>query len=219
MPDPIIETRKLTRLIPGTGQRLLDELNLAVRLGDRVGLSGASGSGKTTLMRALAALDPVVGGELLFEGERVQEFPTYRRSVIYLHQRPAMVAGTVRQNMQLPFDMATAKTTYDESRVLKWFASLEKPASILDQTVETLSGGEQQIVALIRAMQLDPTVLLLDEPTASLDAEMVRQFEQLVNDWYSGSPGRAYVWTSHDQMQLSRMTDRTVTVAGGKIHV
>ncbi|QDT13887.1 ABC transporter ATP-binding protein [Planctomycetes bacterium K23_9] len=217
MPDRLIEICELTRLIPGTDQALLDQLNLTVQSGDRIGLAGASGSGKTTLMRAIAALDPVSSGKLVFQGDPVCDMPQYRRRVIYLHQRPAMMAGTVRQNLQLPFTLTACKTTFDESRLTDWFEGLGKPASILDQDVATLSGGEQQIVALLRAIQLDPAVLLLDEPTASLDAEAVQQFEQLVGHWMAGATERAFVWTSHDSAQLERVTGRRVIIANGKV--
>jgi putative ABC transport system ATP-binding protein len=216
MSDSLIELRELTRLIPGTQQALLDQLSLTIQTGDRMGLAGASGSGKTTLMRAVAALDPIAAGNLLFDGQVVSDFPVYRRRVVYLHQRPAMMPGTVRENLQLPFSMTASQSAYDEKRVTDRLQLLDKPASILDQNVSTLSGGEQQIIALLRAIQLDPTVLLLDEPTASLDSEMVQQFEQVVNQWFTANEGRAFIWTSHDERQLSRMTTQSVTIANGK---
>ena len=217
MPESLIEIHELTRLIPGTERPLLDRLDLTIFAGDRLGIAGASGSGKTTLMRAIAALDPVASGTLTHQGQVVCEFPSYRRRVVYLHQRPAMMAGTVRENLQLPFSLANSQGRYDEARLVSQLEPLGKSAAILDQAVETLSGGEQQIVALLRAIQLDPCVLLLDEPTASLDRATVDSFERLVHAWFAETPGRALVWTSHDEDQLERMTDRVLTVASGKI--
>ncbi len=217
MSDSLIELHKLTRLIPETQQTLLDQISLTIQKGDRIGLGGASGSGKTTLMRSIAALDPISNGDVRFKGHRVTDFPGYRRRVIYLHQRPAMMAGTVRENLQLPFSMTASQSSYDEGRVTDWLSPLAKPVSILDQEVSTLSGGEQQIIALLRAIQLDPAVLLLDEPTASLDAEMVQQFEQVVDQWFAEAEDRAFVWTSHDERQLIRMTTQLVTIADGHI--
>ena len=129
-----------------------------------------------------------------------------------------MTNGTVRHNLQLPYEMvASLGESYDESRVVRWFDALQKDRSMLDQAVESLSGGERQLVALLRAIQLDPTILLLDEPTASLDVDLVQKFEHLVGQWHSAEPERAFVWTSHDPSQLQRMTDRIITIDGGKL--
>ncbi|MGB7346344.1 MAG: ATP-binding cassette domain-containing protein [Pirellulaceae bacterium] len=97
MTEPLIELRELTRLVPGTGRPLLDRLNLTISAGDRLGIAGATGSGKTTLMRAIAALDPVTSGTVCHQGHEVTNFTGYRRQVIYLHQRPAMMAGGMCQ--------------------------------------------------------------------------------------------------------------------------
>ncbi len=217
MSESIIEIRGLTRLIPGTDRPLLDRLDLIITGGDRLGMAGESGCGKTTLMRAIAALDPVHSGTLRFQGNVVCDFPNYRRRVIYLHQRPAMMGGTVRENLQLPYSFAAARSCYNEQRLIDHFNRLKKPASILDQTVATLSGGEQQIVALLRAIQLDPDVLLFDEPTASLDRQSVEGFERLVDSWFADDSRRSLVWISHDAEQLHRMTDRIVSVSEGRI--
>ena len=82
---------------------------------------------------------------------------------------------------------------------------LGRDESFLDKPVGELSGGESQLVALLRAVQLDPKVLLLDEPTASLDAEATAAVETLVADWQAESAGaRAVVWVSHDTGQAER---------------
>ncbi|MGB7346282.1 MAG: ATP-binding cassette domain-containing protein [Pirellulaceae bacterium] len=217
MSVPLIEICELSRLVPEADRPLLDQLNLTIAAGDRLGIAGASGSGKTTLMRAIAALDPVEGGTLKFQGNLVGDLPAFRRQVIYLHQRPAMMAGTVRDNLQLPFSLASSQGSFDELRVVKWLEPLGKSAALLEQAVDTLSGGEQQIVALLRAIQLDPVVLLLDEPTASLDRETVANFERLVDSWFGEKSVRALVWISHDDQQRERMTNRVWEIAEGRI--
>ena len=214
---PILQLENLTRRIVGNDKPLLDNVNLSIQPGDRVGLSGGSGSGKTSLLRSVALLDPVSSGQILFQGQPVTDPPSYRRQVIYLHQGPAMAAGSVRDNLQLPFTVAAAAGSYDETKVVRWIDSLGKSPELLDQAADTLSGGEQQLVAVMRAIQVDPTVLLLDEPSASLDSESSEKFEQLVRLWLAGSDDRALIWTSHDESQLVRMTSRIVSMADGKV--
>ena len=99
MPTPLIELKSLRRTIPSLSRRLIDDVSLAINAGDRIGISGASGSGKSTLLRSIALLDPINGGRLLFQGEALAsgDIPNFRRQVIYLHQRPALIAGTVRE--------------------------------------------------------------------------------------------------------------------------
>ena len=87
--------------------------------------------------------------------------------------------------------------------------------SFLRQRTERLSGGEAQIVAVVRALLVAPSVLLLDEPTASLDSGTARAIEELIRHWVSASPDRAFIWTSHDRAQLERIAGRLVTLGPG----
>lgn len=210
----------LTRRDLKSNRLLLDRVNMSIAAGERIGLVGPSGCGKSTLLRAIARLDRCDAGEVLFEGTTVckDAVPAYRRRVIYLTQRPAFAAGSVRDNLRIPFRLAVSDAAYDEARVMRWLEKLSKPRELLDQSARSLSGGEQQIVSLIRAISLDPQVLLLDEPTASLDPESTLRFEQLARAWFDGrSVGPTWVWTSHDASQVGRMTSRIVSMRDGRL--
>ena len=213
----LLQINHLVRRIPGNDNPLLDDISLTIQPGERVGLAGGSGSGKTSLLRTIALLDPISSGQILFRGQPVTNPPSFRRQVIYLHQRPAMIGGSVRDNLQLPFTVASATGSYNEVQIDDWTDSLGKSADFINQAADTLSGGEQQLVALMRAIQIDPLVLLLDEPSASLDGESAQKFEQLVELFLAGADERALVWVSHDESQLARMTSRVVTMADGRI--
>jgi putative ABC transport system ATP-binding protein len=217
----LIRIRDLSRRDVNTNRLILSSVNITIRAGEQIGLFGPSGSGKSSLLRAIAKLDRCDSGELLYEGHPVckEMVPRYRRQVIYLPQRPTFVAATVRENLELPFRFAASTSGFDEPRVRSWLAELAIPCEILDQRAESLSGGQQQIIALLRAISLSPRVLLLDEPTASLDADLTERFEQLLRKWQtdgdSSSAQHALVWTSHNVDQVRRMTNRMIEIRDG----
>ena len=219
--DVLLEARGVGRRKPGGEEWLLQGVSLAIRPGDRLALAGPSGGGKTLLLRALALLDPLDAGEVCWKGQQVQgaAVPAFRRQVIYLHQRPALFEGTVEDNLRQPFALKAHRgSQFDEGRVTGWLAELGRDAAFLAKPQPNLSGGEAQIVALLRALQLDPTLLLLDEPTAALDAEAARAVERLVGRWLDAAPDdRSFVWVCHDLGQAHRVATRSLRMEGGRL--
>ncbi|MDZ7619675.1 MAG: ATP-binding cassette domain-containing protein [Patescibacteria group bacterium] len=216
---PLLAVENLCRRRPDADGWLLDRVSMALPAGSRVALTGPSGSGKTLLLRALAMLDPVDSGRLLWRGEPIARavVPAFRSQVIYLHQRPAILGGGVEEALRLPYRLSVHRgSRYDEARIVAWLECLGRTGDLLRQSTTDLSGGERQIVALLRAIQLDPVVLLLDEPTAALDPQAVESVERLVARWFEAVPNRrAFCWVSHDQRQASRMTDSSLHMAAG----
>jgi len=185
--------------------------------GERLAVVGASGTGKTLLLRALAGLDSVQKGRIIFKGKSLESWfaPQYRAQIIYLHQRPALLEGTVEENIRYIYKLANHRNkVYNRKQILAYLEILGRTGDFLELPSAALSGGESQIVAFLRALQLSPCVLLLDEPTASLDTETSRCLESLVNTWQSEGRERAYIWTSHDPTQIKRVTDRQITLQG-----
>jgi putative ABC transport system ATP-binding protein len=211
----------LGRRKPGSEDWLLRGICIEVRPGERLAVTGPSGSGKTVLLRALAFLDPYDEGTIEWDGRplRVEAIPTFRREVIYLHQRPALFDGTVEDNLRLPFALkAHEGKRFDRARVADILGALKRDETFLEKTSRDLSGGEAQLVALIQALQLDPTMLLLDEPTASLDNATAEAAEELLYRWQVEAAGeRSLVWVSHDLEQSKRMSDRRLQMQLGGI--
>lgn len=218
---PIIATHNLSRHTE-EGTVLLSPTQLDVFSGDRLGIVGESGSGKTLLLRSLAALDPIQSGELRFHGQLVQgnEVPQYRTAVGYLPQRPVLLEGSVEHNLQLPYQLkANVNRRYDRTRVLNWLRELGRDETFLNKYQENLSGGELQLVALLRAIQLHPQVLLLDEPTAALDTGLTTSVEHLVNHWFDeNSHQSALVWITHSMTQARRVCDKLFQMKAGQLH-
>jgi len=218
---PMLEAKNIGRY--ADDRWLLRNASLSLSGGDRLAIVGTMGSGKSLLLRAIAMLDPVEEGEVRFHdrvphGYGVVEF---RSRVIYLRQRPSLIEGTVEEHLQRPFRLGIHQKNqqhYSRSRIVAWVESLGRDASLIDLSTRNLSGGESQVVALLTAIQLDPDILLLDEPTAALDRASVHAVELLVDQWMAEAPEkRALVWVSHDPAQVDRVANQTLFIHQGKL--
>lgn len=181
----------------------------------QLALVGPSGVGKTTLLRAVAGLDPLDEGTLTLDGRPAEAWSpaVYRSRVMYLHQRPALLPGSVEENLQAAFALAVHRDKrYDPARARELVTRLGRSPAYLTQDSSQLSGGEAQILALVRALLLEPEILLLDEPTSSLDPQTTAQAEALLREWLAAAPRRACLWTSHDAAQIARVASRTIAM-------
>jgi putative ABC transport system ATP-binding protein len=204
-----------------SGKVLLDAPHFAVAPGQRVAVQGPSGSGKSLLLRALAWLDRLDRGQLRYRERRVHHdsVPDYRRRVVYLHQAAALDGIKVEDALKAPFRLRVhRRARYDRAQAVKTFGSLGRDTEFLDKNIRDLSGGERQIVALTRCLLLQPEMILLDEPTAALDAATTKLVEKTVCDWVAERPDqRAILWVSHDDAQAERLATRTVRVNAGRV--
>ena len=196
------------------GDRLLwSQLDLELAAGDRLGLVAPSGAGKTLLLRTLALLDPPQAGRfsLLGRPPAAWGLPRWRAMVTYLAQRPVAGGGTVETNLRAPWRFRERRRQggWSYERITVWLAALGRDPSFLTYDAERLSGGELQLLALLRALQFDPTVLLLDEPTASLDGATSAAVEALLIAWIAAG-SRACMLISHDGEQIRRFSTRTL---------
>lgn len=160
--------------------QVLYDLSLTARPGEILCLLGRNGAGKTTTMKAIMGLLPLRSGTILLDGEDIGALPAYevpRRRIAYVPQGRRLFAElTVAENIEIGLMVRdTGKDTRD--RVLDIFPRLRER---LDQRAETLSGGEQQMLATARALCIEPQVLLLDEPTEGLQPSMIEQIRKVI---------------------------------------
>lgn len=167
-------------------------------------IHGPSGSGKTQLLRAIADLDPT-DGEIWLDGQARSAFgaAAWRRQVTYLSADSHWWAPQVR---------AHAKDWRDDDLTALGFAP-----DVLDWEIQRLSSGERQRLALARALAHRPSALLLDEPSANLDAVNTERVEQLIANWRANSAGCA-LWVSHDPAQRARTASAQYRIDDGVLH-
>ncbi|AKU89740.1 ABC transporter ATP-binding protein [Vulgatibacter incomptus] len=218
--EPLLVMEGLGRRLEGSW--IFRGLSFEVRAGEKLALAGPSGAGKTLLLRTLAGLDRMDEGELELEGVPFRQWsaPAWRSRICYLHQRPALLPGTVEENLRRPFLLEVHRgREFDRELAEELLGRLGRDPALLTQRASTLSGGEAQIVALVRALLLAPRVLLLDEPTASLDRETAGRAETVIDGWISEAEGRALVWTSHEPAQLERIASRRIELPRSRSEV
>jgi ABC-type iron transport system FetAB ATPase subunit len=181
----------------------LQEIDLRISPGECVGITGPSGSGKSLFLRALADMDPFEGQVTLGE-EAVHSMPAplWRRRVALLPAASAWWHDTVGPHFER-FE------TPD-------YAALGFPSEVPTWEIRRLSSGERQRLALLRVLALKPEVLLLDEPTANLDAENARLAETLIRD-YGRRRGAPILWVGHDKEQLKRLCTRLYRMDTGRL--
>ena len=214
---PLLESRHVCRR--GRNEDiLLNSVNLTVRAGERWAISGVSGAGKTLLLRSLALLDPI-DGEILWNGQTVdtRNILDYRSRVIYLAQSAAMIDGDVFDNLKFAFSLThNNESKWNERQVNKWCSLFQKDEQFLKRDVHDLSGGERQIVALIRALVISPQILLLDEATSALDSQSVNIYERIIGEWLDEDlNNRAIIWVTHSPEQRQRVTEREIRLSAG----
>jgi branched-chain amino acid transport system ATP-binding protein len=175
-------TLKLDRISTGYGPiQVLYDLSVEAKAGEVLCLLGRNGAGKTTAMKAIMGLLPLSSGKVSLDGETLSALPPHevpRRGVGYIPQGRRLFAElTVDENIQIGL-MTRGKGKETRERVLDMFPRLRER---LAQRAETLSGGEQQMLATARALCLEPKALLLDEPTEGLQPSMIQLIRETVN--------------------------------------
>ena len=181
----------------------LGPIDLELDAGECVCLSGPSGAGKTRLLRALADLDPH-DGTVELDGEAAERIhpAAWRRQVGLLPADCRWWAETVGEHFAGDARQLLPKVGLSEAS--------------LDWNIERLSSGERQRLGLLRLLANTPKVLLLDEPTANLDARNAERIEALIAE-YRREHAAAVIWVSHDPEQVARVADRQLRIEDGRL--
>ena len=215
----LLEVRDLSWIPPRSEEALWEGVSFSIYSGERVIIRGESGSGKSTLLRCLVHLEAPASGAVYWRGDKVEsgDIRRFRHRVLYVHQSPEAIATTVREEMAFAREMSEGlademSTPLDEEGQRSLLARFGLGDLGWERRVDELSVGERQRVALVRCFSVGPQVLLLDEPTASLDDTNARRIEDYVSDYVEDSPGRAAVWITHSTEQRQRLQGRPIDI-------
>ncbi len=182
-----VEFRDVVFKYPGQTIPALNHVSFTINPGDRIGVIGAVGSGKTTLERLLLNLYQPDSGSVQIDGTDVRQIDPgdLRRSVGAVQQSPQLFYGTVRENITMGHETAPDRSVLRAADLAGVMEFLRETQAGLDTQVgergEALSGGQRQAVAIARALLYDPPVLILDEPTASLDPASEQRLMKRLN--------------------------------------
>lgn len=184
---------------------MLGPVSFGLAAGECLCITGESGSGKSQLLRAIADLDPH-GGRLWLDGVDACDMAPeqWRRQAGLLPPESSWWLPRARDHFADGMPVAPDR--------------LGLADSVLDQPVARLSSGERQRLALLRLLSNRPRVLLLDEPTANLDADNTRRVEAVIADYLQAQHAAA-IWVSHDPAQVARVANRHMVLAGGRLEV
>jgi ABC-type Fe3+/spermidine/putrescine transport system ATPase subunit len=212
--SPLLEVRHLSAA--WDGRPVLEDVSLEVARGEFVVLMGPNGSGKTTLLRCLAGFERPSAGEIRLAGRPVGEVPTHRRGIGMLFQEPSLFPRrTVWENVAYGLEVQRRPAGEVAARVAELLRLLHLERLEGRESSE-LSGGERQRVALARTLAPGPSLVLLDEPFASIDAEiraeMRTEFRRVLERL-----GVAAIHVTHDREEGLFLGDRVVLLYEGRV--
>ena len=209
-PAPLLRARGLC--FDAGGKRLVDQVDVDFRPHRRTVIMGANGTGKSLLLRLLHGLIRPTAGEVLWQGRPLDR--EGRRGQAMVFQRPVMLRRSALANLR--FALAVRGVGGAE-RATRETEAIERArlGDLANQPARVLSGGEQQRLAIARALACEPRVLFLDEPTASLDPASTHAIERQIRDAHEG--GVSIVLVTHDVGQARRLGDDLVFLHAGRV--
>lgn len=198
------------------GTSVLSDVELEVGAGEIVVLLGPSGCGKTTLLRVIAGLQDVSSGGIFWGGSEITELATHKRGFGLMFQESTLFPHRdVARNVSFGLEIAGVSSQECSERVGRMLALVGLPG-FENRSVNTLSGGEAQRVALARSLVTSPRLLMLDEPLASLDRS---RREELVSEirFLLRSLGQSAIHVTHDHDEAFELADRIAVMGAGRI--
>lgn len=206
----------------GKSFRLLQDVSLEIAPGEAVALMGGSGSGKSTLARLLLRLLPCDTGKIYFRGTDItklsgKKLVGFRRAVQFISQRPESFLDPRKTlSYSLREALEVFSLPYAEEQALEMLDLVKLNAKLLERYPHQVSGGEIQRICLVRALLLEPELLILDEPTSMLDISVQAQILHLLKD-IRAQKQIAYLFISHDRLISEWLCDRVVRIEQGLI--
>ena len=215
MGKELIRLKDLTMVFED-GECVLDHINLYINDKEFLTLLGPSGCGKTTTLRIIGGFLTPTGGDVLFDGERINDVPAYKRKINTVFQRYALFPHLdVYDNIAFGLRIAKIPEPEIDDRVTQML-EIVSLKGFENRKVTSLSGGQQQRVAIARALVNRPRVLLLDEPLGALDLRLRKDMQNELKR-IQQAMGITFIYVTHDQEEALTMSDTIVVMNRGRI--
>jgi multiple sugar transport system ATP-binding protein len=209
-----LELRKVVKRFGGA--QVIHGVDLRVEDGEFVVFVGPSGCGKSTLLRMIAGLEPISDGDVLIDGETMNEVPAAGRELAMVFQSYALYPHmSVKKNLSFGLETMGVKRPEIE-RKIRDAAEILQINELLERKPGQLSGGQRQRVAIGRAIVREPRIFLFDEPLSNLDAELRTQMRVEINKLHRRL-GATMIFVTHDQVEAMTLADRIVVLRKGVI--
>jgi len=210
-----VEMKSISKVYDG-GVRAVDNANITVEDKEFVVLVGPSGCGKSTTLRMVAGLEDITEGELLIDGEKMNDIPPKDRNIAMVFQNYALYPHmSVYENMAFGLRIKKVPKAEIDKRVNE-AARILDIEKFLDRKPKALSGGQRQRVAVGRAIVRNPKVFLFDEPLSNLDAKLRVQMRAELSDLHLRL-NATMIYVTHDQVEAMTMASKIVVMKDGKI--
>jgi multiple sugar transport system ATP-binding protein len=197
--------------------QVIKGIDLDVRKGEFMVFVGPSGCGKSTLLRLISGLESITSGDMMFDGERVNNVIPSKRGIAMVFQSYALYPHMkVRENMAFGMKLSGATQAERDARVLK-AARMLQIEHLLDRLPKELSGGQRQRVAIGRAITRDPRVFLFDEPLSNLDAALRVATRLEIAKLHHDMDNVTMIYVTHDQVEAMTLADRICVLRDGRV--
>ncbi|MGM7721522.1 ABC transporter ATP-binding protein [Metabacillus sp. Hm71] len=226
----LLTVHKLTKSYQGQ-KTAVDNVSFYLKKGECLGLVGESGCGKSTLARCLLRIEPIDSGSITFKGQAIdqlneRQLHPYRKKIQIVLQNPSAALnpklkikdslidpyGQFRKDLDLGYFSYTSKDAF----VKQLLEAVELPSSLANRYPHELSGGQRQRVTIARAISIEPELIVLDEPTASLDVISQRAVLALLTELRI-ILNLSYLFISHDLAAVKEMSQRIMVMKDGRL--
>lgn len=213
MNNPILQLNQVHYQVDN--KKIIENVSLTIQKGEFVTIIGPSGSGKSTILKLIGSLIQPTKGEVIYNGQNIYDMKMteYRKDVSYFFQNALLFGETVEDNLSYPYEIRGEK--FNQAKAEEMLEDLQLDKSILHKSINSISGGEKQRIALVRNLLYQPKVLLLDEITSSLDAEnsaiVKKQLQKL-----QAQDEITVLTVTHNEREIEN-ADRTIEIINGRI--
>ncbi len=215
---PLMQVQQVSLAASIGSSYLLEDISFNLDAGECLAIVGASGAGKTSLLRLLNRLNEPTQGKIFFEGQNLNQINVHqlRRQVVLVMQEPKLLNMTVQESLAYPLKLQGLAKAEINSRIAHWLANFNIPEDWLERNELQLSLGQRQLITIVRALVMQPKILILDEPTSALDIGRASRLIQLLKELAKNS-SLGIIMVNHQLDLAQHFCHRLLHLQGGKM--